>query len=102
MAFIADVQLLRHQEGFTEFSAPAPSGDGTILAVVIVRQPRATINFAVSPAVTEAPIIRADSYLYVGPKARFYPIVGPPAGIGLEVENSSNVWETIWTYVASS
>ena len=33
---------------------------------------------------------------------RLVTIVGPPAGVELQVLNSSNVWETVWNYTASS
>jgi hypothetical protein len=33
---------------------------------------------------------------------RFVTVEGPPKGIALQVQNSSDVWETVWTYIASS
>ena len=102
MSYIADITLVRHARGVSQLTTPQPVGSGVALSMVIVRTPRATINFAISPAVTEAPIIRADQYLYVAAHARFVPVVGPPAGISLQVQNSLGGWETVWTYTASS
>lgn len=33
---------------------------------------------------------------------RLVTVVGPPRGVTLQVQNSLNVWEDVWTYVASS
>jgi hypothetical protein len=33
---------------------------------------------------------------------RLISVTGPPAGVTLQVKNSSGVWEDVWTYTASS
>jgi hypothetical protein len=33
---------------------------------------------------------------------RLVTVTGPPAGVTLQVKNSSDVWEDVWTYTASS
>ena len=33
---------------------------------------------------------------------RLVTVTGPPKGVALQVLNSSAVWETVWTYIASS
>ena len=33
---------------------------------------------------------------------RFVTVTGPPKGVALQVQNGSGVWETVWTYIASS
>ena len=33
---------------------------------------------------------------------RLVSVEGPPGGVSMQVKNSSGVWETVWTYTASS
>jgi hypothetical protein len=33
---------------------------------------------------------------------RLVTVTGPPAGVTLQVKNDSDVWEDVWTYIASS
>jgi hypothetical protein len=36
------------------------------------------------------------------PHSRFIEDLGPPVSVSFQIQNSSAVWETMWTYTAST